>query len=487
MAADISKYVNALKNAGADIYEVGGPVRDQLLGRNLKDHDLLCRKLSVQQITKVLTPFGKVAAVGKAFGVIKFSPNKYRNCEIDIALPRKEISTGSGHRDFEVNFDPDLPIEDDLGRRDFTINAMAISFANGELIDLFDGQKDLKDRILRMVFPRAFEEDPLRLIRGIQFASRFNLSIEQQTWKAMCDAAPLIKTVSGERIGMEILKMMTAEKPSVGFDLMNESGLLNHILPELSAIKNIEQDKQPGDDVYKHTMRVLDAARSDSHVEHCGDPELLFAALLHDTGKAKTARTHPEGDRTVFFGHQIVSARLARKWMNKMKLSSCGINTKNVVELIEHHMFETKAYFTDRAIRRFVAKIGKDLIYKLMDMRLSDNRGGKHPSGIKGVLRLRKRIRDELAKKPPFGPKDLAISGHDLMALGISEGPIMGIILKSLVETVLDDPALNEREKLLALAKEILENPPSVNQKKDSTKRDDDEETESRKSGCARS
>ncbi len=485
MATDISKFVDALVKAGADVYEVGGPVRDRLLGKDIKDHDLLCRNLTVDQITKILSPFGKVAAVGKAFGVIKFSPHKLRNCEIDIALPRKEISTGSGHRDFEVNFDPKLPIEDDLGRRDFTINAMAISFSNDKIIDLFGGQDDLKNNILRMVFPRAFEEDPLRLIRGIQFAARFDLTIEPKTWKAMCDTAPLIKTISGERIGMELLKLMTAEKPSRGFDLMYESGLLNYILPELVAIKDIDQDKQPGDDVYKHTMRVLDAARSDSNVENRGDFDLLFAALLHDIGKAKTARPHPENDRIVFFGHQIVSARLAKKWMNTMKLTNSGIDTKAVVRLIESHMFETKAYFTDRAIRRFVSKIGKDLIYKLLDMRLSDNRGGKHPTGIKGVLRLRKRIHEELAKKPPFGPKDLAINGHDLMELGVPAGPIMGVVLKSLVDTVLDDPTLNEKDKLLALAKEISENPPSIGKNRDSTERDDDEEIESRKSGDA--
>jgi len=445
-------------DAGGDLYEVGGPVRDRLLGKTVKDHDILCRNLSMKQITSTLAPYGKVAAVGKSFGVIKFFPHRASNLSIDIALPRKECSTGTGHRDFDVDFDPSISVEEDLGRRDFTINAMAMSLSDDRIIDPYDGRLDLENRVLRMVFPGAFSEDPLRLVRAIQFTARLGLTIETETWKSMCKNAALIGTVSSERISMEIIKLMDAPRPSVGFDLMFESGLLQHVLPELVAIKGIEQDKQPGEDVYDHTMRVLDAARSDPNVEHRGDMVLLFAALLHDIGKARTARHHPEAKRIVFFGHQIVSARLARRWMNRMKLTSSGIDTESVLKLIENHMFETKSFYTDRAIRRFISKIGKEIIFKLMDMRLSDNRGGKHPHGIKGVQKLRKRIRDEIAKKPPFGPGDLAINGHDLITMGLAEGPAIGRILKALVEIVLDDPALNERDKLLALTQKILEN-----------------------------
>jgi len=274
----------------------------------------------------------------------------------------------------------------------------------------------------------------------------------------MCENAELIKTVPGERIGMELVKLMHAPKPSVGFDIMYRCGLMEHIIPELIPLKGIGQDKQPGEDVYDHTMRVLDAARGDAKIEHAGDLELMFAALLHDIGKAKTSRFHPEAQRTVFFGHQIVSAKLAHGWMKRMKISACGIDPKLVTTLIEGHMFETKASFTERAIRRFIAKVGKENVFKLVDLRLCDNRGGKHPYGIKGVLRLRSRIREELAKKPPFGSRDLAINGNDIIELGTTEGPVIGQILQMLVEHVLDDPTLNERDKLLALAREMLEN-----------------------------
>ncbi len=454
-----SPYIQALIAAGADLYEVGGPVRDRLMGRTSKDRDLLCRKLSPETIVKTLRPFGKVATVGKSFGVIKFTPRHEPAFEIDIALPRREHSTGVGHRDFDVCFDPELSVEEDLGRRDFTINAMALRLADGTIIDPHGGRKDLADGVLRQVFDRAFEEDPLRLVRAIQFTARFGLTIEASTWEAMQRHAPLIGTVSSERISMELTKLMQAPKPSVGFTLMRDCGLLEGILPELSALVGIEQDKQPGDDVFAHTMRVLDAARSDEAIEGRGNLELVFAALLHDIGKKRTARYHAPSKRVVFFGHQIVSQRLARRWMERMKLTSSGIDTKEILTLIEHHMFETKAHYTDRAIRRFVAKIGPERIEKLIDLRIADNRGGKHPNGIKGVLRLRRRIREEMAKKPPFGPKDLAVNGSDLMELGLAEGPAIGIVLHALVECVLDEPERNTRDELLALARQLSETP----------------------------
>jgi len=287
-------------------------------------------------------------------------------------------------------------------------------------------------------------------------------SIEPETWEAMKAAAQLIATVSGERLAMELGKLMTAPAPSAGFELLRGAGLLPLILPELAAVVGIEQDKQPGDDVFNHTMRALDAARADSVIEHRGDLELLFAVLFHDIGKAKTARYHPPSKRIVFFSHQIVSVKLARRAMERLKLATLGVDTKRIESLIAHHMFETKASFTDRAVRRFVAKVGPDLIEKLLDLRVADNRGGKHPHGVKGVLRLRTRIREEMAKKPPFGAKDLAIDGHDLMAIGVPEGPSIGAILALLVDRVLDEPSENTREQLLAQAAEMKENPEAL-------------------------
>src|SRR3989338_2713594 len=447
-------YLQALLEAGAQVYEVGGAVRDRLLNRTRDDHDYLVRLLEIEQITKILQRFGKVQLVGQSFGVIKFTPKEDR-AAIDFVLPRQEYSTGVGHRDFEVSFDPSLPLEEDLGRRDFTINAMAQDIKTGHIIDPFHGKEDLEHKLLRIVFPKAFEEDPLRMLRAIQFAARFDFEIEPATKESIRTNAKLISTISAERVIDEIRKLMKAPKPSRGFYLMKETDLLRYVFPDLAILIDLKQDKQPGDDVFAHTMRVLDAARNDPELLEPGEINLMFAALFHDVGKAKTERYHEASQRTVFFGHQIVSARMARKWMREMKVETIGVDPSLVCKLVEQHMFETKAHFTERAIRRFIAKIGKDIILKLLDLRFADNRGGKYPQGVKGVLRLKKRIQEELAKKPPFGAKDLTVNCHDLMELGIPAGPLLGNIITHLVEMVLDHPEKNQKDLLLAEVKRI--------------------------------
>ena len=458
MTASTDKFLNPLWQAGAEVYEVGGSVRDRFLKIPHKDMDLLVRNISIEPLKALLNPYGKVALVGKAFGVLKFTPHLNPDTTIDIALPRTERSTGTGHRDFDVAYDPNLPVEKDLERRDFTINAMAFDLKTEKIVDPFDGQKDLAAKILRQVFDKAFEEDPLRLIRAVQFAARFELTIEAKTFEAMKANAERITTVSPERIIEELKKLFLAKTPSIGFEIMRETGLLKKIFPELQDLIRIEQDKRPGDDVYRHTLRVLDATRADEYLEHPGDLELMLAALFHDTGKAATKRYDKTKERIVFYGHQLVSKKIAHKWLQKMKVTTLGVDPEHIETLVEHHMFETKSYFTDKAIRRFVNKVGLDLIYKLLDLRLADNRGGKHPRSVKGVLKMRERVRAELAKKPPFGALDLAITGHDLITLGVPPSPKMGLIIKQLVELVIDDPDLNTKERLIELAKQIMEN-----------------------------
>src|SRR3989338_2914877 len=312
---ETARFLQDLWNRGAEVYQVGGSVRDHLLGIPLKDRDLLVCKIPMEDLKQALSPFGKVALVGKSFGVIKFSPHQNTEENYDIALPRLEKSTGVGHRDFEVRYDPHLPVEEDLGRRDFTVNAMAIHLKTNELVDPFHGKKDLADQKLRQVFPNAFSEDQLRLIRAIQFAARFQFTIEPMTWEAMKQHARLIQTVSAERIIEELRKLFLASKPSYGFDLMRDCGLLNEIFPEIATLTKVEQDKLPGDKVYQHTMRVLDAAASDSLIQHKGDLELLLAALFHDVGKEKTRQFDPQKNRIVFYAHQMVSTKIVRRWM----------------------------------------------------------------------------------------------------------------------------------------------------------------------------
>lgn len=447
-------YLEEIYSLGGQVYAVGGTVRDDFLGINHKDSDFLVTKISIDRLTKTLKKFGELYVVGKSFGVIKFYPKETPSLCIDIALPRKETSTGTGHRDFEVNFDPLIPVEVDLARRDFTINAMAREVSTLDLIDPFKGLDDIKNKILRVVSEKSFEEDPLRLMRGIQFAARFELKIEPQTFSSMKERASLIKTVSPERISEEIKKLLSAVKPSRGFILMEQTGLLREILPELQENVGVEQgNKFENDDVFLHTMKVLDASRKDDAIPQAGDLELMLSALFHDVGKAKTKRFDKSKNRLTFYNHQFLSRKMAKARMNALKMSVIGVNVENVARLVEGHMFQAKSFFSDRAIRRFINSTGPDLILKLVDLRIADNRGGKYPEGIKGVLRLRKKIQEEIEKKTPFSVRDLAIGGKEIMSLGISEGPQIGNILKQLIELVLDDPRLNTADQLLELVK----------------------------------
>lgn len=446
-------FLKAIEAKNGQIYEVGGTLRDALLGLPHKDKDLLVTGIPLEELLQLLSQYGHVQKVGKSFGVIKFQP-KDANSEFDIALPRIEKSTGSGHRDFQVDFDPFIPVEQDLARRDFTINAMARNLQSGEIIDPFHGQKDLESKLLKMVFKNTFREDPLRLLRGIQFAARFQFNFDSDTLAEMKQDSALIKTVSAERVIEEIRKLMTAPKPSVGFWWMRETDLLRHIFPEVQGMIGTPQPKKHGGDVFEHTMKVLDAARLHPDVASAGDLELVFSALFHDTGKPATAVFSDEKGDMTFHGHQIISKRIWLKWMKRYKASMIGIDGERVARLIDNHMFETKSFYSDRAIRRFINKIGPDLIYKQIDLRIADKKGGGYPESIKGVIKLKNKIKEELDKKPPFGPKDLAVNGHDLMSLGFPEGPALGKILKELVELVLDHPERNTRDELIQHLKE---------------------------------
>lgn len=451
------EFLKAIHKANAEIYLVGGNVRDHLLKRTHKDHDFLIRKIGLDELTEVLRPYGWVNHVGKSFGVLKFRPRKFPDVEFDLSFPRVEKSTGKGHKDFEVNFNPELSVETDLGRRDFTINAMAIDIQSKKHIDPFGGQKDLKNKLIRQVFREAFEEDPLRLLRAVQFAARLRFDIEEETWKSMKKHSELIKTVSPERISEEIKKLFLAVKPSRGFDIMRDTGILPHIFPYVEKMIGVIQPMKRNEDVYEHTMKVLDASRSASELEKPGDLDIMFAALLHDAGKPQTVGYDKEKERTTFYGHQNVSRKIARRWLNTYRASAVGVNIPKVLNLVQNHMFETKAFYSDRAIRRFVSKVGKDHIYDLVDLRIADKKGGKFPQAMKGIINLRERIREELSKKPPFGPKDLAITGHDLMNMGFKEGPLFGKIQRFLIEKVLDEPELNTSETLTKIVEENFE------------------------------
>ena len=431
------------------IYEVGGAVRDRMLpgGPMTKDRDYLVTGIPYKNLSVILKKYGRIDLVGQSFGVIKFTQSRDGQASTcDISLPRTEHSTGWGHRDFEVSFDPDMAVEDDLVRRDFTVNAMAVSLEDKSLIDPLDGLADLKNRQLRMVHPRSFEEDPLRLLRAIQFAARLEFDIEKNTFAAMKSQAASITTVSAERIAEELNKLLTlARKPSIGFRLMNESGLLEHVLPELAGCVGVEQ---PGPyhayDVFEHSLHTVDAT----------PPRLLvrYAALFHDIFKP-IAKRPIEGGAT-FYGHEVQGAKVAREILRRLRYSNDFV--RDVSMLIERHMFTTDV--TDKGMRRLIRRTGKQLIFDLLDLRRADVVAQGKGGTTEDVDEFEQAIRDELDRQPPLSTSDLVLDGHDVMKrYGLKPGPAVGRILNQLLEVVLDDPDMNTNEKLMTIADGLID------------------------------
>jgi tRNA nucleotidyltransferase (CCA-adding enzyme) len=440
------------------IYEVGGAVRDRYISPILpdKDKDYLVTGIPLDELCSLLSEFGKVDLVGKSFGVIKFLPSKRfdRDQVFDMAIPRKEYSTGPGHKDFKVEYDPNLRVEDDLSRRDFTINSMAEDLSTGELVDPFGGRKDIKRRLIRITNPDSFKEDPLRMLRGIQFAARFEFEIEENTLKSLEENVDLITTVSSERIQEELNKLLLKAKyPSAGFRLMQKTGLLERILPELSKAAGVDQ---PGGyhayDVLEHSILAVDSAPRDLVIR--------LAALFHDISKPETKSPTPDG--ATFYGHEKRGSRVTQKVLQRLRYSNEIVDQVSL--LVDKHMFTTGV--TDKGVRRLIRKMGEVLVFSLLDLRRADVVAQGRGGATQDVDELEERIRLELEKKPPFGLNDLAVNGSDIMStLNIPPSPLVGQILNYLLEMVLDDPELNQKETLLKEAEFFLKNISTVSPK----------------------
>ncbi|MBD3257764.1 HD domain-containing protein [candidate division GN15 bacterium] len=435
------------------LYEVGGAVRDRYLKPNqaFGDHDYLVTGIPYRDLAGILKHHGRVDLVGRSFGVIKFTQFRAeRSFTFDISLPRKEYSIGVGHKDFDVSFDPDLSVEEDLQRRDFTINAMALALTEshdiGELIDPLGGMVDLTKRQLRMTSPASFNEDPLRMLRAVQFAARFEFMIEPETFRAMRKHAEAIKTVSAERIADELTKLLTrAERPSEGLRIMQSSGLLTHVLPELEECVGVDQ---PGGyhkfDVFEHTLHVVDATPPRLRIR--------LAALFHDITKPRARRLTETG--ATFYGHEVTGSRVAERALNRLRFPK--ELAQQVSKLVERHMFTTDV--TDKGLRRLVRKVGQDLIFDLLDLRRADVEGQGMGGTTEDVDEFEANVRAELEKKPPFGLSDLALDGKDVMRMfELAPSKAVGRILDHLMEAVLDNPELNAPEALASLAREYYQ------------------------------
>ena len=460
-------FVRALQQRGARVYTVGGTVRDELLGHPRKDLDLLITGLPQKALIGCLRPYGRVQLTGRAFGVIKFTPRGWDGPPIDVALPRTEISTGIGHRDFTVTFDHTLPVETDLGRRDFTINAMAIDLADGHLLDPFGGYRDLQQRLLRQVSALAFPEDPLRMLRGIQLAARFELQIESATRAAMRTHAATITTVAAERTAEELRKLLQARAPSQGFVAMHEVGLLAYVFPELAQLADYPEagsgidQTTAGRAAFLHTMRRLDAVQQCKLLSYRGHLDVLLAALLCDSGlaaarqtgapweglrpRASEGRTHAPTQSRQPQRLAQASAGLALQRLEALKMTTIGAHPDGIAALIAHSAFDVGALATPAALRHFAHDVGLPAAFMLFDLRLADRLGSQPAQPVDDLLDLRQRLRMEIDQHAPLSLKDLAINGHDLQRLGLPAGPRLGQLLQALLRHVLDDPRCNTR------------------------------------------
>jgi tRNA nucleotidyltransferase (CCA-adding enzyme) len=453
--------IDAISRAGS-IYEVGGVVRDRMLNiaNPMADKDYLVCGVPIDDLIKILRETGRVDVVGKSFGVIKYTEfSKGADGEkvsrtFDIALPRVEKSTGSGHKDFEVDFDPSISIEEDLCRRDFTVNAMAESLPDRELIDPYGGRVDLEKRVLRIVSGDSFIEDPLRMLRGVQFVARFELTPTPETLDSMRENAALMRTISAERVAEELNKLLSrAAKPSPGLRLMQETGLLRYVIPELVASVDCDQ---PGPyhrwDVFEHTLQVIDAAPARLR--------LRLACLFHDIEKPRSKRViaiedrdGPEAKGATFYGHEALGAKTAEKIMKRLRYSR--ELTEQVSMLVDKHMFTTGV--TPKGLRRLVRKVGLELIFDLLDLRRADVAGQGMGGKTDDVDEFERDIREELERKPPFSRSDLALNGHDIMLeFGLVPGPTLGAAIDHLMEKVLDNPEDNTAERLREFVADFL-------------------------------
>jgi poly(A) polymerase/tRNA nucleotidyltransferase (CCA-adding enzyme) len=326
---------------------------------------------------------------------------------------------------------------------------MAYDPIDGVLVDKFGGVKDFAEGIIRAVGDptQRFYEDGLRSLRAIRLAARFDFAFDPETFAAISETLDRAKMVSAERVRDELLKMLaTADKPSYGFELMRQSGLLDIILPELLEGFGIEQNKFHAYTVYLHSLYCCDYAPKEQ-------PLIRLAALFHDIAKPRTKRIR-NGSAT-FYNHQVVAVRMTKNIMKRLRFSKKEINY--VSHLIYHHMFGYTEEWTDAAVRRFIRKVGREYIEDLFELRLADWFGnGRNRGYPKYLNRLRKRIRAELKKADAFDVKDMDIRGDDVMEeLGIQPGPRVGEALDFLLQRVLEDPSLNEKDKLLDLLKDF--------------------------------
>jgi len=442
---EVKEIIKALESAGFEAYAVGGCVRDFILGREPYDWDITTNA-KPEEIQKIF----QKSVYENQFGTVAInteSKDERLSAKGGSASGGKiiEITTYRVEEKYTDKRHPDIvkftnKIEDDLSRRDFTINAIA--YDGKKFIDPFNGQKDIKNKTIKAVGKpqKRFNEDALRLMRAIRFAVQLDFPIEPETAKAIKENSNDIVAISKERIRDELVKIIMTKNAKTGIEMLHGFSLLKHIMPELEEGINISQNKHHIYTVWEHNQLSLDWAAN-----HNYKLENRMASLLHDVGKPQTKRG--DGLDSTFYNHEVVGARITAKILERLKFPKKFI--EKVVLLVRYHLFYYNVEeVTESSVRRLVKNVGPENIDDLLEIRIADRKGSGVPKAEPYKLRHLRAIIEKVSRDP-ISVKMLKINGDDLMKiLKIEPGPKIGYILNILLDEILDDPKKNKKEYL---------------------------------------
>lgn len=423
------------------IYLVGGAVRDYLIKGNIIDYDFTT-DATPEEVMKI---FKSVVPVGINHGTVMVLFEKF---SFEVTTFRSDGKYSDNRHPDSITFIKSL--DEDLKRRDFTINALAYDIINNKIIDMFNGKDDIKNKIIKAIGEPAdrFNEDSLRMLRACRFSSQLNFKIEDNTLDAIRKMSKKINNISTERTRDEIIKLMQTDMPSVGLEYMRITGLMDEILPELSSCYGIYQNRFHKYDVYYHNLYTCDASDKNNYL-------LRLASLFHDIAKPQTRRGKDDSvDENSFYNHEVIGAKIARRILKRLKFKNSDVIS--ITHLIKHHMFYYTSEWTDGAVRRFIRNVGLENIDELFKLREADRIGNGMKYGIpEAFINFQNRIKKILELDNAFKITDLNIDGNVIMkVLKLTPGPIIGEILNYLLEIVLDNPELNKKKLLIEHAVE---------------------------------
>lgn len=440
----VAEIAAVLAGGGFEAYLVGGCVRDLLLGRPPKDWDLAtnAKPHEIQALLPDSVYENEFGTVG-----VKTRSEDPTLAVVEVTTYRVEGS----YRDFrhpdEIAFAS--RVEDDLARRDFTVNAMALAPDGARIVDPFDGKFDLEGKVIRAVGNPTlrFREDALRLMRAVRLATELGFTLEKETAKAVHEERALLKEIAVERVRDEFIKLIMAPRAGDGVRALEEHGLLEYVIPELREGIGCGQNLHHIYTVFEHNVRALEYAAGKGYPLH-----IRLGALLHDVGKPRTKRG--EGKTSTFYNHEVVGGRMARVIMERLKFST--EITEAVTHLVRQHLFYYNVGEVSAAgVRRFIARVGIQMVDDILKIREADRIGSGVPKAFPYKLRHLQFMIDKV-RRDPVHPKMLAIDGEEVMKLlKVPAGPIVGKVLRILLDEVLEDPSKNTAAQLSSRAQEL--------------------------------